>query len=145
MKRVKNADDIKHSELQEFARHAVWTAKLEETMEVLEDLCDDEIAFKFGDDAEPSDDELEKVSDDEPMCVAAGIVREAYEDSSRSLEARMIEWLAKDPEHWGIFNLLVVQPWRTEQGKWRRGLPRWVRALCTETMIAHYQHDQYGR
>ena len=30
-----------------------------------------------------------------------------YEEADRALEADVTEWLAKDPEHWPIFRLVI--------------------------------------
>jgi hypothetical protein len=39
------------------------------------------------------------------------------------LESKLISWLAKVPELWSIFNLVILQPWRTPKNRWRRKTP----------------------
>ena len=59
---------------------------------------------------------------------------------------RLIDWLSKDPEHWPIYRLVVLDPWRTpSKRRWKKQTPDWVRALTTNAVIAHAQHDPFGR
>ena len=76
-----------------------------------------------------------------------GVVRGAgqFEEADQALEARVTEWLAQDPEHWPIFRLVVLDPWQEQPGQWRKDAPGWVRSLGTNTALAHFQQDPYGR
>ena len=128
---------LDHPAIRELALEAVWVAKLEEAMEVLEDLVvdlsDDDQAQ-----AEP------EPSDEDPLTVALSVVQAAYEDADSALEERAIAWLAQDPEHWPIFRLVLLEPWQHGPGRWREGVPRWVRVLAADTVLAHFQQDPYG-
>ena len=127
---------VDHPELRELALQAAWVAKLEEATEVLDDLV---VAL-----TEDGDDAGENVNpaNENPLAVALSVVRAAYEDADRE---RAIAWLAEDPEHWPIFRLVLLDPWQGEPGRWREGVPRWVRALGSDTVLAHFQQDPYGR
>jgi hypothetical protein len=39
------------------------------------------------------------------------VVHTNCEEADQELEARVTEWLARDPEHWPIFRLVVPDPW----------------------------------
>ena len=129
---------VDHPALRELSLQAVWVAKLEEAMEVLEDLVVD-LSDDDEDQAEPESD------DEDPLAVALAVVQAAYEDADRALEERAIAWLAADPEHWPIFRLVLLDPWKEAPGQWRAGAPRWVRVLAADTVLAHFQQDPYGR
>ena len=49
--------------------------------------------------------------------------------------------LAADPE----IRLVVLDPWQEQPGQWREDAPGWVRCLGTNTALAHFQQDAYGR
>ncbi|MDP9366125.1 MAG: hypothetical protein M3Q10_18220 [Chloroflexota bacterium] len=125
---------VDHPELRGLGLQAAWVAKLEEATEALENLVVDLIE---GDEAEPPDED--------PLAVALSVVQAAYEDADRELEERAIAWLAADPEHWPIFRLVLLDPWQEEPGRWREGVPHWVRVLAADTVLAHFQQDAYGR
>jgi hypothetical protein len=133
--------DIDHPALREFALHAAWVAKLEETVDVLEDLVADLRDDVADDDA---DGALEVLLED-PLDVALSIVSNDYEEADQALEGEVIAWLAEDPEHWPIFRLVLLDPWQVRPGRWRADTPRWVRSLATDVVLAHFQQDRYGR
>ncbi len=83
--------------------------------------------------------------DEDPLAVALSVLQSVYEEADRELEAAAIAWLAVDPEHWPIFRLVVLEPWQQEPGQWREEVPRWVRTLGTNTTLAHFQQDPFGR
>ena len=85
------------------------------------------------------------VWDEDPLEVALSVVNANFEAADQELEARVTEWLAKDPEHWPIFRLVVLDPWQEQPGQWREDVPGWVRSLGTNTALAHFQQDPYGR
>ncbi len=152
MKRITRPEGVDDPQLREFAQRALWVSKLEETMEFLEDLVHDEVhAFRLdeqGDDpiAGAADSGVNvSLADEHPYEIAHALVGEHWEEADRELEADLRAWLARDPEHWSIFALVLLNPWRTPAERWRRDTPRWVRTLCTNTISAHFQHDQYGR
>lgn len=133
---------VDHPQLREFARQAVWVAKLEETAGALEDS----VADLLGD--APDDSDLMGGNGDreeEPLEVALAVVTATFEDAEAELESRVAAWLAADPEHWPIFRLVVLDPWQTKLGQWRKKTPGWVRTLGTLTTLAHFQRDPYGR
>lgn len=135
---------VDHPALRELALAAGWVAKLEEAVNVLEDLVGD-----FARDGDFSDGERDEgdalVPQDDPLAVALGVVQERYEEEDRDLEGRIVAWLAEDPEHWAIFRLVVLDPWQERPGNWRTTTPGWVRTLATDATLAHFQHDPYGR
>ena len=129
---------IDHPRLRELAEQAVWVARLEEAMEVLEDLVGDASQnAAIG----PAEDEV----DDDPLAVAWELVQARWEDEDRGLEERVVTWLAADPEHWSMFHLILLDPWQVAPGQWRSGTPRWVRTLGTDTTIAHFRDDPSER
>ena len=137
MMRNNDPTQIDHADLREFAVQAAWVAKLEDAVEVLEelavDLVDDEQRM-----------ELEPWEED-PLEVALSVVHANYEEAEQALEARLSEWLAQDPEHWPIFRLIVLDAWQEPPGRWREDAPGWVRSLGTNTTLAHFQQEPYGR
>ena len=146
MRPITDPSHVDHPVLRELALAAAWVAKLEEAVEVLEDLVgdfsDDEDAL----DEEPSDKGTDGApAEEDPLAVALAVVQERYEEEDRRLEERLIGWLAEDPEHWPIFRLVVLDPWQTEPGRWRAEVPSWVRSLGTDAVLAHFQHDPFGR
>jgi hypothetical protein len=133
---------VEHPQLREFARQAVWVAKLAETAGVLED----DVVDLLGD--APDDGDLMGSNGDceeEPLEVALEVVSAAFEDANAELEGWVAAWLAADPEHWPIFRLVVLDPWQTNPGQWQADVPGWVRTLGTLTTLAHFQRDPYGR
>ncbi len=135
--RPEDPTQIEHPDLREFAVQAAWVAKLEDAVEVLEELVVDIV-----DDDRP--DEI-PVWEEDPLEVALSVVNNNYEEADQALEARVTEWLAQDPEHWPIFRLVVLDPWQEQPGQWREDTPGWVRTLGTNTALAHFQQDPYGR
>ena len=126
---------INHPELRELALQAAWVAKLEEAMEVLEDMVVD-----------PADDEEDvDPADEDPLAVALSVVQAAYEDADRALEELTTARLAADPEPWPIFRLGLLDAWQEAPGRWREGAPRWVRVLAADAVLAHFQQDPSGR
>ena len=123
------------------ALNAALVAKLEDAIEILEDLVNDleEEGSNEGEDAG------QESHDDDPLVAALHVVVEAYESADAELEERLARWLARDPEHWPIFRLAVLDAWQVTPGHWREGVPGWVRALATNAAIAHYQQDPFGR
>ncbi|CAA9554645.1 MAG: hypothetical protein AVDCRST_MAG19-1117 [uncultured Thermomicrobiales bacterium] len=83
--------------------------------------------------------------DEAPLAGALSVVGAAYEDADRELEERAIAWLARDPEHWPIFRLVALNPWQEEPGRWREGVPRWLRILATDAVLGRFQQDPCGR
>jgi hypothetical protein len=128
---------IDHPELREFAVQAAWVAKLEDADRVLEDLVVDLV-----DDDRPADIPM---GDEDPLEVALSVVYANFEAADQELEARVTQWLAQDPEHWPIFRLVVLDPWQEQPGRWHEDAPGWVRSLRTNTTLAHFQQDPYGR
>jgi hypothetical protein len=94
------------------------------------------------DDVQPAD---LPVCEEDPLETALSVVSANFEAADHELEARVTEWLAHDPEHWPIFRLVVLDPWQEQAGLWRDGIPGWVRILGTNTALAHFQQDCYGR
>jgi hypothetical protein len=137
MTRTSDPSQIDHPVLRAFAVQAAWVAKLEDAVEVLEDLTVDLV-----DEAQRS--ELEPWEED-PLAVALSVVHANYEDAEQALEAGVTAWLAQDPEHWPIFRLVVLDPWQAQPGRWREDVPGWVRTLGTNTALTHFQQDSYGR
>jgi hypothetical protein len=137
MTRINDPTQIDHAALREFAVQAAWVAKLEDAVEVLEDLAVDLVD-------EEQRSELESWEED-PLEVALSVVRANYEAADQKLEARLTEWLAQDPEHWPIFRLVVLDPWQEQPGKWCGDTPGWVRSLGTNAALAHFQQDPFGR
>lgn len=80
-----------------------------------------------------------------PVEFAYNTVSIVYEALDRYLEGEVMQWLAQDPEHWPIFRLTLLDPWRKKSGKWRKGRPGWVMMLATNTVFAHNQQDPFGR
>ena len=137
MTRIDDPTQIDHPDLREFAIQATWVAKLEDAVEVLEELAVDLV------DAEQRS-ELEPWEED-PLEVALSVLQANFEAADQALEARVAEWLARDPEHWPIFRLVVLEPWQEQPGRWREDAPGWIRSLGTDTTLAHFQQDPYGR
>jgi hypothetical protein len=137
MTRTTDPTQIDHPDLRDFAVMAAWVAKLEDAVEILEELVVDLV-----DEARRA--ELESWEED-PLEVALSVVHANYEEADQELEARVAEWLAQDPEHWPIFRLVVLDSWQEQPGKWREDAPGWVRSLGTNTALAHFQQDPYGR
>jgi hypothetical protein len=135
--RISDPTQIDHPALREFAIQAAWVAKLEDAVEVLEELVVDLVD-------EEQRSELEPWEED-PLEVALSVVHANYEEADQALEARVTEWLAQDPEHWPIFRLVVLDPWQEQPGRWRADAPGWVRSLGANTTLAHFQQDPYGR
>ena len=106
-------------------------------MGVLEDLVIELEVEQPSPDAEPEEQH--------PLEVALALVEVTFEDADRELEARVTEWLAEDPEHWPMFRLVVLDPWQEQPGRWREDGPGWARSLGTNTALAHFQQDPYGR
>ena len=146
MRPITDPSHVDHPALRELALAAAWVAQLEEAVEVLEDLVGD-----FGEDEEApggdtgDPDDPGAPADEDPLAVALAVVQERYEEEDRRLEERLAHWLAEDPEHWPIFRLVVLDPWQTEPGRWRAGVPGWIRSLGTDAVLAHFQHDPFGR
>ena len=132
---------VDHPVLRELALQAGWVGKLEEAVEVLEDLVLDLATDGDG----PEDGADVDPADEDPLAVAHSVVQAAYEDADRALEERAVAWLTQDPEHWPIFRLVLLDPWQEEPGRWREGAPRWVRVLAADTILSHFQQDPYGR
>jgi hypothetical protein len=107
--RTSDPTRIDRAAIREFAVQAAWVAKLEDAVEVLEDLAVDLV-----DEAQRSD--LEPWEED-PLEVALSVVHANFEDAEQALEARVTEWLAQDPEHWPIFRLVVLDPWQEQSGR----------------------------
>ena len=137
MTRISDPTQIDHPDLREFALQAAWVAKLEDAVGVLEELVVDLVD-------EEQRSELEPWEED-PLEVALSVVHANFEEADQALEARVTEWLAQDPEHWPIFRLVVLDPWQEQPGRWREDVPGWVRSLGTNTALAHFQQDPYGR
>lgn len=133
--------DVDHPVLRELAIAAAWVAKLEEALEMIEDLAVDVI----GNDEQVDGTTDRAVWDEEPLDVAASVIESAYEEADRDLEDSVLAWLGEDPEHWPIFRLVLLDGWQAAPGRWREGTPRWVRSIATNTIIAHYQNDPFGR
>ena len=142
MRAITEPDRVDHPALREVARAAAWVARLEEAVEALEDLVADLVD---GDEPDARADAGAAPADEDPLEVALSVVRAAYEEADGALEERAVAWLAEDPEHWPIFRLAVLDPWQVEPGRWRDGAPRWVQVLATDAVLAHFQHDPYGR
>ncbi len=134
---------IDHSVLQQFGRRAVWVAKLEEAVELLDDLAHD-LSVDVDNDADTLQPDVE-LQDEEPLDTARSVVGVKYEEVDRELENDVIAWLAEDPEHWPIFRLILLDSWQDGFGRWRDGVPTWIRALGTNVVISHYQQDPFGR
>jgi hypothetical protein len=135
MMRHKDPAQIDHPQLRELALEAAYVAKLEAAVGALEELMVD-----------PGDDQSEAEPEEgDPLGVALDVVQATFEEADQELEARVTEWLARDPEHWPIFRLVVLDPWQEQQGQWREDVPGWVRSLGTNTALAHFQHDPFGR
>ena len=139
---ITDPDQVDHPALREPARVASWVARLEEAVEALEDLVAD---LAGGDEPDARAEGSATPAHEDPLEVALSVVRAAYEEADRALEERRVAWLGEDPEHWPIFRLAVLDPWQVEPGGWRAGAPRWVRVLATDAVLAHFQHDPYGR
>jgi hypothetical protein len=138
---ITDPTQIDTPDLRELAVQAAWVAKLKDAVEALEDLV-----FDVDDDAEV--DELSpelQPWEDEPLAVALDVVRVNFEEADSSLEERVTEWLAQDPEHWPIFRLAVLDPWQVRPGQWRDDVPGWVLSLGSNTILAHFQQDPFGR
>ena len=136
MTRTSDPTQIDHLELREFAVQAVWVAKLEEAAGVLEDFMVD-----LGDADRPRAESWEE----DPLEVALSVAHANFEEADQELEARVTEWLAQDPEHWPIFCLVVLDPWQEQPGRWREDVPGGSGSLGTNTALAHFQQDPYGR
>ena len=136
---ISEPDGVEHPELRQLALQAAWVAKLEAALGVLDDL----LAAHEGGGGDaagaPGED------DPNPLGVAYAVVLAAFEEADQALEAALIEWLGRDPEHWPIFRLVVLDPWSTGPGRVRDEAPGWVRSIATNGTIAHYQQDPYGR
>jgi hypothetical protein len=137
MTRTSDPTLVDHPQLRKFAVQAAWVAKLEDAVEVLEELVVD-----LADDDRPADIQ---VWDEDPLEVALSVVYANFEAADQELEAEVTEWLGQDPEHWPIFRLVVLDPWQEQPGRWREDAPGWVRSLGTNTALAHFQQDPYGR
>jgi hypothetical protein len=137
MTRINNPTQIDHPELRDLAVKAAWVAKLEDAYRILEDLVVDLVDEEQRSELEPWDED--------PLEVALLMVHANYEDAEQALEARVTEWLAQDPEHWPIFRLVVLDPWQAQPGPWLEDAPGWIRSLGTNTALAHFQRDPYGR
>lgn len=133
---------IDHPELRAFAEQAVWVAHLEDAAGALEDLVVDLLDDVSEETDLPGD---EPHRDEEPLAVALDVVIAAFDEAEFALEERVAAWLAADPEHWPIFRLVVLDPWQVTPGRWRQGVPGWVRTLGTLMALAHFQGDPYGR
>ena len=141
MPRITDPTRIDNPDLRELAIQAAWVTKLEDAVAVLEDLVID-----LADEAE--EDELPanlQPWEEEPIAVALAVVQANFEEAERVLEERVTAWLAEDPEHWPIFRLVVLDPWQEPPGQWRDDVPGWVLSLGSNTTIAHFQQDLFGR
>jgi hypothetical protein len=135
--RTTDPAQIDHPDLRAFAVQAAWVAKLEDAVEVLEDLAVDLMDEEHRSELEPWEED--------PLEVALSVVHANFEEAEQALEARVTKWLAQDPEHWPIFRLVVLDPWQEQPGRWREDAPGWVRSLGTNAALAHFQQDPYGR
>ena len=140
MRSINDPTQVDHPILRELARRAAWVADLEGAVEALEDLVID-----LGDDSPKGAYPASDPPDEDPLSVALSVLQSAREEADRELEADSIAWLAEDPEHWTIFRLVVLDPWQEEPGRWRAGVPCWVRVLAMDTVLGHFQQDPYGR
>jgi hypothetical protein len=141
VRRITDPNRVDHDELRELAKHAAWVAKLEDAVELLEDLSYD----LLDDEAEDESTTFPDPWEEDPLDVALSVLMSTYEEADRALEADVTEWLAKDPEHWPIFRLVIFDPWWTKSNRWRSGTPGWVISLGTNTVLAHFQQDPFGR
>jgi hypothetical protein len=137
MTRIDDPTQIDHPDLRDFAVQAAWVAQLKDAVEVLEEIVIDLVDEEQRSELEPWEDDL--------LAVALSVVQANYEEADQELEARDTEWLAQDPEHWPIFRLVVLDPWQEQPGRWREDAPGWVRSIGTNTALAHFQQDPYGR
>jgi hypothetical protein len=137
MTRINDPTQIDHADFREFAVQAAWLAKLEDAVGVLEELVVDLVD-------EEQRSELEHWEED-PLEVALSVVEANFEAADQELEGRVAEWIARDPENWPIFRLVVLDPWQEQPGRRRENAPDWVRSLGTNTALAHFQQDPYGR
>jgi hypothetical protein len=141
MARISNPTHVDNTELRELAIQAAWVAKLEDAVEILEDL----VFAVDNDEAETEPDPDLEPWEEDPLVVALDVVRANAEEADRSLEERVTTWLAADPEHWPIFRLAVLDPWQEQPGQWRNDVPGWVLSLGSNTILAHVQQDPFGR
>ncbi len=133
-------DQVDHPQIKEFAIEAAWVAQLEEAAGELEDLVGD-MADLEGESTSRSTGRRSG----QPLELAMKVVRERYEAADQDLEDRILAWLAEDPEHWPVFRLVVLDPWRTQDGGWRPDVPRWVLVLGTDTIAAFIRNPPYGQ
>src|SRR5262245_39777750 len=131
MARIRDPQRIDHATLRAMAIAAVWVSELEAAARQLE---------AFIDVSEDRPDDIE-VWEDDQLAIAHSISASRFEEADRDLEARAAEWLAQDPEHWPMFRLIILDPWRTPSGHWRRDTPAWVRVLSTNVVHSHFQQD----
>lgn len=132
-------DQVDHLQIREFALQAAWVAQLEEAAGELEDLVVNTADLE-GDAISQATGERDR----QPYELAMEIVKERHEEADRALEDRILAWLAEDPEHWPVFRLVILDPWRTPDGGWRPGVPRWVLVLGTDTIAAYLRNHPYG-
>src|SRR5205085_585745 len=120
MRATTDPNRVDHPVLRELALAAAWVARLEDAVDVLEDLVGDFDDDRLPNGAEPTDAAVgEAAHVQDPLAVALGVVEERYEEEDRELEGRLIAWLAEDPEHWPIFRMVVLDPWQGRPGVWR--------------------------
>ncbi|MDP9439037.1 MAG: hypothetical protein M3P49_09860 [Actinomycetota bacterium] len=133
-------DQVDHPQIKEFAIQAAWVAELQEAAGELEDLV-----VNMADPGDEGASESMGERGNRPYELALEIVRERYEEVDRELEDRIHAWLAEDPEHWPVFRLVVLDPWRNQDGGWRADVPHWVLVLGTDTIAAHIRNPPYGQ
>jgi hypothetical protein len=140
MPRISDPAKIDHEDLRELAFFAEWVANLEEASGLLENVFVNISSPGVGEEDPPSSpyEEFDSIE------LALARISTTFEEMDQELEGRVREWLSRDPEHWPIIRLVILDPWRTKSG-WRTDTPDWVRALSTNTAAAHFQQDPFGR
>src|SRR4051812_38269311 len=107
MLRTSDPAKVDHKELRQSAFFAEWVAKLEEATGLLEHVFVNTSGPSVDDESPPSSpcEEFDRIDP------ALGLVSTTFEEMDQELEGRVREWLARDPEHWPIFRLVVLDPW----------------------------------
>ncbi len=142
---ITDPQEVEHPTLRELAREAVWVAKLEDAVAALEDLIADLLEPLPDIDAAATSENQPPDGVEDPLQVALSVVASTHEEADATLEGRLTQWLAEDPEHWPIFRLVLLDTWLNERVCLDPAAPGWIRVLATNAALAHFQQDRYGR
>ena len=125
--------EIAHPVLRECAERAEWLAVVAAAMADLEPQAAD-VRFGRGDPAAQE-------SLAESLAVLLRLARVSLDETAKDLDQLLLGWLAEDPEHWGIFRLMLLDAWQPAPGQWYEGTPPWVFVLVAKAAALQERGD----